>query len=84
MKKRLAAAMLGGAMLAGGVIVADAGMASAETVQVCKREVYDELSGTWYCAQWSTCWYDPATGDWACDDGIYGGPPRPAQAQLLT
>jgi hypothetical protein len=79
MKGRLAAALVGVAFAgtATTAILATAQVAGAETVSVCKREVYDELAGIWYCAEWSTCWYNPATGEWACDDGIYGGPPLP-------
>jgi hypothetical protein len=79
MKKTVAAAMVGIFAFSGAAtasVVVSPEPASAETISVCKRQVYDEIAGVWYCAEWSTCWYDSATGEWACNDGIYGGPPR--------
>jgi hypothetical protein len=84
-EERLTAAIVGGAMLAGGVIIGNVDVASAGTIHVCKREVLDPVWGTWLCVEWTTCEFNPDTLEYACDDGIYGGPSeRPTHGPVLT
>jgi hypothetical protein len=74
----MAAAMIAVPTLLGGAAIAVTGGDVAHalrTVQVCKRIVPNDFD--WVCVEWSTCVIDDQ-GQWACDDGIYGGPPSPA------
>ncbi|HEX2360862.1 MAG TPA: hypothetical protein VHI11_02195 [Jiangellaceae bacterium] len=74
MRRKLTAAFALATLAGGGAtILSSAEVANAQIVQVCKRQVLGDL-GEFVCVEWSTCWHDNA-GQWACDDGIYGGPP---------
>ncbi len=67
MKKRLAAAIIGGATLVGGTILAHTGVANAEVIEV---TVYDRQRLTpdgWVCVESTTCLVDHR-GNYVCDD----------------
>jgi hypothetical protein len=67
MRKRLAAAVIGGATLVGGTVLAQAGVAKAEviTVTVCNRQVLTPTG--WECVEYTTCLVDHR-GNYVCDD----------------